>query len=121
MNNWSKGVDPRLVAIFDAAQISYYSETGNEVIVTEGKRTLAKQTKLVAAGASRTLKSKHLTGRAIDVAIRVRGTGVRWDWPLYRDFARHMKDAAKGKLPIVWGGDWKSFKDGPHYEIKEGA
>ncbi|WP_295608673.1 M15 family metallopeptidase [uncultured Lamprocystis sp.] len=29
-----------------------------------------------------------------------------------------MKQAAKDlSLPLVWGGDWKSFKDGPHFEL----
>ena len=30
-----------------------------------------------------------------------------------------MKQAAKELgVNIVWGGDWKSFKDGPHFQIE---
>jgi len=29
-----------------------------------------------------------------------------------------MKDAAKQEgFSIVWGGDWRTFKDGPHFEL----
>jgi peptidoglycan L-alanyl-D-glutamate endopeptidase CwlK len=29
-----------------------------------------------------------------------------------------MKQAATDlNVPIVWGGDWKSFRDGPHFEL----
>lgn len=85
--------------------------------VTEGKRTLARQQKLVDAGASKTLHSRHLTGHAIDVAAYVDGK-VRWDWPLYHEISWAFKAAADElKVPLIWGGDWASFKDGPHYEL----
>jgi peptidoglycan LD-endopeptidase CwlK len=92
--------------------------TDLDFIVTEGLRTKERQAKLVAAGASQTMNSKHLTGRAVDLAAVVDGN-VRWDWPLYHKLAKVMKEAATElKVPIVWGGDWRSFKDGPHFELK---
>lgn len=43
---------------------------------------------------------------------------VRWDWPLYPRIAAAFKQAAlERRTPIVWGGDWKSLKDGPHFEL----
>ncbi len=43
---------------------------------------------------------------------------VRWDWPLYYMLANSMKMAAmEVGVPIEWGGDWKSLKDGPHYQL----
>lgn len=88
-----------------------------DFIVTEGVRTKERQAQLVAKGASRTMKSKHLDGRAVDLAATVDGE-VRWDWPLYSKLAEAMKAAAKQcGVAIVWGGDWKSFKDGPHFEL----
>jgi len=43
---------------------------------------------------------------------------VRWDWPLYHKISKAMKEAAKElNGAIVWGGDWKSFPDGPHFEL----
>lgn len=88
-----------------------------EFVVIEGLRTQQRQKELVAAGASRTMNSRHLTGHAVDIAAMVKGN-VRWDWPLYHQIAAAMKDAAHEEdVPIVWGGDWITFKDGPHFEL----
>lgn len=85
--------------------------------VLEGRRSLARQKELVAAGASRTMNSRHLTGHAVDLGAIV-GKKVRWDWPLYAIIAKAMKTAAKELgVPLEWGGDWKSFKDGPHFQL----
>ncbi|KXX64031.1 M15 family metallopeptidase [Marichromatium gracile] len=88
-----------------------------DFVVTEGRRTEARQRALVAAGASRTLRSRHLTGHALDVAAWVDG-GVRWDWPLYPRIAAAFKAAAAELgVAIRWGGDWPRFRDGPHFEL----
>ena len=88
-----------------------------EFIVTEGVRTLTRQAELVKSGASRTMKSRHLTGHAVDLAALIGGE-VRWDWPLYDRLAAAMKDAARDEgVPIEWGGDWVSLKDGPHFQL----
>lgn len=86
-------------------------------VVTEGLRSAKRQAALVAAGASRTLNSRHLTGHAVDIAPKIDGT-ISWDWPAFYPVARAFKDAA-GELgvAIVWGGDWRGFKDGPHFEL----
>lgn len=118
-----QGVHPDLVAIASrAAEI-----TVQPFIITEGLRTLERQKKLVAAGASTTLRSRHLTGHAFDVAafIDMDGTGdytsgdnIRWDWPLYKTISISIKDAAKELgFPIEWGGDWVNFRDGPHFQL----
>lgn len=108
-----EGVHPDLVAVAHRA----LQLTEVDFLVTEGLRTREKQIELVRAGASRTTRSRHLTGHAIDVAAWVAG-GVRWDWPLYEEISRAFKQAAAElKIPIVWGGDWKTFRDGPHFEL----
>lgn len=85
--------------------------------VTEGLRTAERQRELVARGASQTMRSRHLTGHAVDLVAYV-GTEVRWDWPLYYKIADAMKEAATELgTPIDWGGDWKTLKDGPHYQL----
>lgn len=85
--------------------------------VTEGVRTIEKQREYFAKGASKTMNSRHLTGHAVDLVAYI-GSEVRWDWPLYHKIADAMKRAANSLgVPIVWGGDWKSFKDGPHFEL----
>ena len=85
--------------------------------ITEGIRTAEKQRTLVIRGASRTMNSRHLTGHAVDVAAFI-GREVRWDWPLYELIADSVKQAAQNlKIPIEWGGDWKRFRDGPHFQL----
>lgn len=108
-----KGVHPDLVKVVErAAEI-----TAVDFIITEGLRTAARQRELVKAGASQTLNSRHLTGHAVDVAARVAGQ-IRWDWPLYYKLAAAFKQAAAElQVALEWGGDWKSFKDGPHFQL----
>ena len=113
------GVHPDLVSVVRRADELIDADSGLSFIVTEGVRTAVRQAELVKAGASRTMNSKHLTGRAVDLAAVVSG-GVRWDWPLYAKLAEAMKKASSELgVPIVWGGDWRSFKDGPHFELAE--
>jgi peptidoglycan L-alanyl-D-glutamate endopeptidase CwlK len=88
-----------------------------DFIVTEGVRTMKRQRELVAAGASRTLASRHLTGHAIDFAPVVGGE-VTWKWPPFFLIADAFKRVAREQgVAIVWGGDWLRFKDGPHIEL----
>ena len=107
-----QGVHPDLVAVVKKA----ITLTEIDFTVTEGLRTKERQAQLVKAGASKTMNSRHITGHAVDVAAWV--DGVRWDWPLYAKIAGAFKKAAADLgVPIVWGGDWKSFRDGPHFEL----
>jgi peptidoglycan L-alanyl-D-glutamate endopeptidase CwlK len=108
-----EGVHPRLVALVKEAA----ALTPVDFMVTEGVRTPKRQAALVRAGASRTKKSRHLTGHAVDIAAMVDGQ-VRWDWPLYPRIAAAFKAAAARQgTAIVWGGDWTSLRDGPHFEL----
>ena len=91
--------------------------------ILEGRRTIERQRALLAAGATRTLDSRHLPhkadglARAVDIAPLVAGK-VRWDWPLYHRLAAAVKQAAAAEgVPIEWGGDWKRFRDGPHWQL----
>ncbi len=87
--------------------------------VIEGVRSIERQEQLVKAGASQTMNSRHLTGHAVDLAAVVNGE-IRWDWPLYDKIADAMKKAAAGlDVKIEWGGDWKKFKDGPHFQLSK--
>jgi peptidoglycan L-alanyl-D-glutamate endopeptidase CwlK len=85
--------------------------------VLEGLRTLERQTQLFAQRATTTMKSRHLDGHAVDLAPMIAGE-VRWDWPLYHRLAVIVKDAAIAEgVSIEWGGDWRTFKDGPHWQL----
>jgi peptidoglycan L-alanyl-D-glutamate endopeptidase CwlK len=108
-----KGLHPDLVKVVERAiEISTVDFT-----VLEGLRTPERQKTLMEAGASQTLNSRHITGHAVDLGAWVEDE-VRWDWPLYHKLAAAMKEAARQLgVAIVWGGDWRSFKDGPHFEL----
>lgn len=107
------GVHPALVLVVRRA----LELTTVDFAVIEGRRTHARQLELVRAGASQTMNSRHLTGHAVDLAPFIGGT-IRWDWPPFYQIADAMKAAAKEQeTALVWGGDWKSFKDGPHFEL----
>ena len=108
-----KGVHPDLVKVVQRAiQISTLDFT-----VLEGVRSLERQKALVEAGSSQTLKSRHLTGHAVDLGAWV-DNQLDWSWPLYARIAGAMKMAAKElNVPIEWGGDWVTFKDGPHFQL----
>jgi len=105
-----RGVHPDLVAVVKRA----IEITDTDFTVLEGLRSAARQKKLVLAGKSMTLNSRHLTGHAVDLAPYP----ITWEWPLYYNIAKAMKGAATDlSTPIIWGGDWKRFKDGPHFEL----
>lgn len=108
-----EGVHPDLVKVMKRAiEISDLDFT-----VLEGLRTLATQKRYLAQGATRTLRSRHLTGHAVDIAPWIGGK-VRWDWPLYYRLADVVKQAAEDVgVKVEWGGDWRTFKDGPHWQL----
>ena len=107
------GVHPDLKAVMGLA----ISRTPVDFTVLEGVRSYDRQVELYKSGASQTLNSRHLTGHAIDVAPLVDGA-VSWDWPIYYKLAPVIKQAAADLgVPIEWGGDWSSFKDGPHWQL----
>lgn len=107
------GVHADLVRVVERA----IKTTSVDFVVLEGLRTKARQAELVKAGASQTMRSRHLTGHAVDLGALVNGE-IRWDWPLYGAIAEAMKAAARAEsVEIEWGGDWLRFKDGPHFQL----
>lgn len=113
-----RGVHPDLARVIEhAAQLSTIPFR-----VIEGARTVERQKKLVAQGYSKTMNSRHIPGEnglahAADVVPIVNGK-VSWSWPHYRPLAEVIKRAARELgVPVEWGGDWKSFQDGPHWQL----
>lgn len=107
------GIDPTLADVVRKA--AAYAPF--DLLVVEGMRTEARQRELFNKGASRTMKSRHLVGRAVDLAPMI-GNEARWDWPLFPRINAAMQRAAEEMgVRLVWGGDWKTFKDGPHWEL----
>ncbi|MGA1024484.1 MAG: M15 family metallopeptidase [Aquiluna sp.] len=108
-----KGVHEDLVKVVKRA----IEITTVDFTVLEGLRSPERQKTLMEAGASQTLNSRHITGHAVDLGAWV-DDQVDWSWPLYNQIAAAMKEAAKeAGVAIVWGGDWRTFKDGPHFEL----
>ncbi|ECF7068848.1 M15 family peptidase [Salmonella enterica subsp. enterica] len=108
------GVHPELINVVRRAFIL----SSTDFIVIEGLRSQARQRELMQAGASRTFNSRHLTGHAVDLAPWVNGTIPWQDWHAFSSVASAMKSAARElNVSLVWGGDWKSFRDGPHFEL----
>jgi len=105
------GVHPDLVAVVKLA----ISITEQDFTVIEGVRNINRQRELYKAGKSTTMNSRHITGHAVDM--------VPWpvDWNDLKRFevvSEAMKAAAEElDIPIVWGGDWKSLYDAPHFEL----
>ena len=136
-----EGVDAELVAVTKRA----IELTKIDFGVIYGMRTIQEQEKLVAAGKSQTMKSKHLVGRAVDLMAYVDGKGC-WELNVYDDLCDAMKEAAKElSVAIKWGAAWsegdirtypgtaedammayvdlrrsqgrRPFIDGPHFEL----
>ena len=136
-----EGVDANLVAVTKRA----IELTKIDFGVIYGMRTIQEQEKLVAAGKSQTMKSKHLVGRAVDLMAYVDGKGC-WELNVYDDLCDAMKEAAKElSVAIKWGAAWsegdirtypgtaedammayvdlrrgqgrRPFIDGPHFEL----
>lgn len=86
--------------------------------ISEGMRTKERQQILYDTGKSQTMNSRHLTGHAVDVYAWKDGA-VSWEFEDYETINVAFSQAAKlTNTPFVWGGSWKSFKDGPHFELK---
>lgn len=112
-----EGVHADLIRVVERA----IEITTVDFLVLEGVRTPERQRVLMEAGASQTMNSRHITGHAVDLGAWVGGQ-VDWSWPLYNKIAKAVKLAAEELgVPIVWGGDWRTFKDGPHFELDRKA
>ena len=113
-----KGVDSRLVNILnELVKIM-------DVTIIEGLRTKERQEELVSQGKSQTKFSKHIEGRAVDLAP------YPIDWK-DRERFHYMGGMVRGigkqmGVDVRWGGDWDSdgeikdnkFDDLVHVEIR---
>lgn len=108
------GIHPDLRRVIDRA----LRDSPLDFVVIEGLRTKDRQAQLVASGASKTMKSRHLTGHAVDLVPIGPSGKAAFDWPLYDRLGPAVKEAAaKEGVQITWGGDWSMFRDGPHFEL----
>ena len=88
--------------------------------VLAGLRSLARQKWLYEHGKSKTMNSRHLDGHAVDLMPYAPALGEAvWErWDLFKDVSRAMKTAARLEgVALEWGGDWRRFRDGAHYQL----
>lgn len=118
---------PDLQKVMNAA----IPNSGIDFGIGQSLRQIEEQKKNVAKGASQTMNSRHLdnpkdnlkdTSYAVDITVYVNGQYVNGDTPaeyeLYEKVAKLIKATAVTLgIEIVWGGDWKTFKDGCHFEL----
>ncbi len=110
-----KGVNPALVQVVRRALELSAVDFG----VIEGLRTVERQRELFNAvpKKTQTMNSRHITGHAIDVFAYPTANGS-WEWKYYEQIAAAFKRASKDVgVNIEWGGDWKTLKDGPHFQL----
>ncbi len=114
-----KGVHPDLVKVVKRA----IAISSHDFAVIEGVRTLDRQQALFAEGHTRTMRSRHLTGHAVDLAPW--DGGIDWnDLMRFRQVGHAMRVAAMDLgIPLVWGavrhhgGNWRTFNDMPHFQL----
>lgn len=91
--------------------------------VIETVRTIEQQRIYVAKGTSKTLKSRHIPSTnksGLCEAFDIAPYPINWkDIKRFIQLSEHIKATAKKlNISIEYGGDWKSFKDYPHYQLK---
>lgn len=111
-----KGVHPHLAAVVrEAAKFTDFQ-------VLDGLRTASEQAVNLKHGATKLKHSLHQDGLAVDLGVLVNGKVVWKPWSLYEAQARVVKvAAARLGVKIEWGGDWKTFKDGVHFQLAKGS
>lgn len=114
-----EGVHPDLVRVVARAA----ETTDVPFMVVEGLRTRERQAQLLKQRKTTTMNSRHLTGHAVDLVplADVDGDGdteISWRWHDYFRLAPVVKAAAvELGVSLEWGGDWRDFKDGPHWQL----
>ena len=138
-----EGVNEELVTVVKYA----IGVTKQDFSVICGLRTIEEQRELVAKGASKTMKSKHIGGHAVDLMAYI-GSRGSWELNLYDDLANAMKEGAEAAgIGVRWGAAWhipdirewdgtmeeamnayvdlrrsqgkRPFIDGPHFELMD--
>ena len=96
-----------------------------DCVIICGARTLEDQQKAFKEGFSKLdgiiKKSKHQISKdqPLSLAVDALPHPIKWnDKKGHEDFARAVKATAEHyKIKIIWGGDFKSFSDRPHFEL----
>jgi peptidoglycan L-alanyl-D-glutamate endopeptidase CwlK len=116
-----KGVHPLLVKLMHAC----IQDPPVDFTITEGVRTATRQMELYQTGRSKCdgvhKKSNHQKkADGYGYAVDLYPLPIQYkDMKPYILLSKHIKDKAKELgIKISYGGDWKTFKDYPHYELR---
>jgi len=97
-------------------------------VIGNGKRSAADQDQAKAWGWSKVGSQDggdanvHMQGNAVDLWGLDSNGRVQFNPSQQQQISQAMKDAAsKVGVGVNWGGDWKSFKDAPHFELAGGG
>lgn len=81
---------------------------GYRVRIGEAQRTAEQQSIYIKTGRSKTMDSRHLKKCAIDLHFTKDGVLC---------YPKELGDFWESLDPLnQWGGNWRSFKDAPHFE-----
>ena len=121
------GVNPVLIAIIEAAIVDSPYDFG--IPPDGGLRTTERQKELYAQGRTNAgnivtqtdgvkKKSVHQSGNAFDIYAFVNSKAT-WEAKYYKPIARHIQKVALEQfgVKLVWGGDFRTFLDRPHFQI----
>ena len=108
------GVHPKLRAVVEAA----ITDCPVDFAVHDGLRTIEEQRKLKAAGFSKTLKSKHLTGRAVDLVPYINGK-LRWEEAAGQAVKKHVLATAARMGVKMFNGYDRWGWDLWHFELEK--
>ena len=103
------------------------SEVDFGILKLGGIRTAAEQHELFLAGRSKVdglvKPTTHQTGMAVDLVPYING---KYTWEDHEAFhlinkavLESWKEMDVTEYKLVWGGDWKTFLDMPHYELRK--
>lgn len=90
---------------------TYRSNVEQQALYDIGRRIKGK--KVTNAG-PRQSPHNHNPSFAFDIAFITLQKKLSWDPKLFENFAEIIKSISSS---VVWGGDWKTFKDRPHFEL----
>lgn len=118
INRDIKLIHPDLIKFFNSFSAEIKNKFGKDFRIFEGHRTLERQKVLFSQGYSKTLKSRHLSNpsEAIDILE------YPWTWSgliISKEYFDFTNNFLKNYNNIEWGGNWITFKDYPHFQIKK--